>query len=693
MVSELIISEHTCALQKNKIKKIAKIGNQNEIRWNLYMRVKNKRTIGKEKMAVDGGRNVQTEQIRQAVEQMKQGEEKGFNYIYGETYNFVYSRAKLAINDEQEVQDLIQEVYVAAYRNIESLKNVESLYAWLATTIMRQGAKMANKKKNHVLLTEEHEGMFEELPDESIKLESDAIRKEDATIIRGLLERLPAEQKSAVVSFYYDGLKVEQIADATKTSAGTIKKRLYLARKHLQEYITDLERKEGVKLRGFGASVLILAVKMLLEENTLSTVSAQGIYNQVCSEVGIKASALAFQSAQAGATTMAGADTTTGLGKGIKTGLTEQMKGQGTGMNKLVNKLAALGKVKIAAIATGVVAVAGAGTATGVYLHHQSVVKEAQAEEKQQKEEQAKAEEKEALLADLTKRYEKATELRDNLILEDSVINILNRDFNTIKTALDDKTADSDTEKTMKTLEKNLEGYRQQNEQYLTEQRMAIMDYHNEMVPQESQDAWDKLLSEYQELFDAVKYKDANAKLAEVNTAIMAFFTQNATEVASNDTSDASAENGNGSATTGNGSGNNGNGNGNSGSGNSGSGNSGNGNTGSGNNNGGNGNTGNGGTSTPETPVEQSTGNGWSQEERNIMSAIYADWFNFVYTDEEARAQLASRLPGRTCTLVHYPPEQSAEAAALWDGLDRNVYSVTGRADDPIYGSYFIYGR
>ena len=303
------------------------------------------------------------------------------------------------------------------------------------------------------------------------------------------------------------------------------------------------------------------------------------------------------------------------------------------------------------------------------------------------------------------------------MILEDSVINILNGDFNTIKTALDDKTADSDTEKTMKTLEKNLEGYRQQNEQYLTEQRMAIMDYHNEMVPQESQDAWDKLLSEYQELFDAVKYKDANAKLAEVNTAIMAFFTQNATEVASNDTGDASAENGNnnnngnagnssnsgngagnghngnGSATTGNGSGNNGNGNGNSGSGNSGSGNSGNGNTGSGNNNGGNGNTGNGGTSTPETPVEQPTGNGWSQEERNIISAIYVKWANFEYTDDEAQAQLAAQLPGRTCTLVHYPPERNAEAEELWRSLDENVYCVTGKISDDVDGTYFIYGR
>ena len=127
--------------------------------------------------------------------------------------------------------------------------------------------------------------------------------------------------------------------------------------------------------------------------------------------------------------------------------------------------------------------------------------------------------------------------------------------------------------------------------------------------------------------------------------------------------------------------------------GNSGSGNSGNGNTGSGNNNGGNGNTGNGGTSTPETPVEQPTGNGWSQEERNIISAIYVKWANFEYTDDEAQAQLAAQLPGRTCTLVHYPPERNAEAEELWRSLDENVYCVTGKISDDVDGTYFIYGR
>ena len=81
--------------RKIKLKNFKKVKPKRNPVELIYMRVKNKRTIGKEKMAVDGGRNVQTEQIRQAVEQMKQGEEKGFNYIYGETYNFVYSRAKL----------------------------------------------------------------------------------------------------------------------------------------------------------------------------------------------------------------------------------------------------------------------------------------------------------------------------------------------------------------------------------------------------------------------------------------------------------------------------------------------------------------------------------------------------------------------------------------------------------------------
>lgn len=653
---------------------------------------------------MNGEKNMQKEEMRQAIEWMKQGEEKGFNYIYGETYNFVYSRARLAINDEQEVQDLIQEVYVAAYRNIKSLKNSDSLYAWLATITMRQGASMIRKKKNYVLLSEENQGMFEEIPDESVELENDAIVKENAGILKGLLEKLSPEQKSAMVSFYYDGLKVEQIAELTETSAGTIKSRLHLARKRLQEYIVELEKKEDCSLRGFSAPLLLLAIRMLLEETTLSKASAQGIYNQVCTQVGMQASTLAFQSAGAGNIAMANSGETAGLGNGWKTGLTGQMKGQGTGMNKLLGKLAGLGKVKIAAIVTGTVVVAGVGTATGVYVRQQAQEKEVQAQaelekEKKAEEQETKKKEQEALSADIAKRYEKAEELRDNLILEDAVIEILNRDFTAIKTALDEKSVDDKTEETLITLEKNLEGYRKQNEQYLTEQRNAITDYHNKMFPQEYQEAWDKILAEYQDLFDTVKYKDANAKLAEVNAGIMAFLQENTNEnpveVADNGTQGATGNGTSGNANAGNNSSNGSSGNNNAGSG-SGNGNSNSG-TGNGNNsNGGNGNTNSTPSSEPTAPTEEpaQSGNGWSQAEWEAMNMIAFNWFNYVYDDAGAQAQLAAQLPGRSCTLVHYPPEQRDEAKALWNGLDSNVYEKSQFLDGgDTYGAWFIYGK
>lgn len=653
---------------------------------------------------MNGEKDMQKKELRQAIELMKQGEEKGFNYIYGETYNFVYSRARLAINDEQEVQDLVQEVYVAAYRNIQSLKDADSLYAWLGSITMRQGAKMANRKKKHVLLSEEKQGMFEEIPDESVKLESDAISKENAVILKELLEKLSPEQKSVIVSFYYDGLKVEQIAEMTETSAGTIKSRLHLARKRLQEYIVELEKKERCSLRGFSAPLLLLAMKMLLEETTLSKASAQGIYNQVCTQVGVKASALAFQSTGAGNIVMANSGKTAGMGNEWKMGLTGQMKGQGTGMNKLFGKLAGLGKVKLASIAVGVVVVAGVGVGTGVYVHNQAQVEEAQAKlnkEEKKEEQDAKEKEQEALLAELTERYEKAEELRDNLILEDAVIEILNRDFTTIKTALDEKSADEKTEETMTTLEKNLEGYRKQNEQYLTEQRNAITDYHNEMFPQENQEIWDKLLAEYQELFDTVKYKDANAKLAEVTAGIMAFLQENTNEnpveVADNGTQGTTE---NGTSGNANGGDNSSNGNGGSGNGNPGSGSgNGNNNSGTGNgtsSNGGNGSSGSTSGTEPTAPTEEpaQTGNGWSQEEWEAMNMIAFNWFNFVYDDAGAQAQLAAQLPGRTCTLVHYPPEQREEARALWNSLDSNVYEKSQFLDGgDTYGAWFIYGK
>ena len=50
--------------------------------------------------------------MENAVWQMKQKEEGGLNYIYSQTYNFIYLRAKSILKNEEDIKLFMQTVYV-----------------------------------------------------------------------------------------------------------------------------------------------------------------------------------------------------------------------------------------------------------------------------------------------------------------------------------------------------------------------------------------------------------------------------------------------------------------------------------------------------------------------------------------------------------------------------------------------------
>ena len=52
--------------------------------------------------------------LKRAIEQMKNGEEKGFNKVYSATYNRVYFRAKQIMKKEEDAEDLTQIVIAEA---------------------------------------------------------------------------------------------------------------------------------------------------------------------------------------------------------------------------------------------------------------------------------------------------------------------------------------------------------------------------------------------------------------------------------------------------------------------------------------------------------------------------------------------------------------------------------------------------
>lgn len=291
--------------------------------------------------------------LKKAIEQMKNGEEKGFNEVYSATYNRVYFRARQIMKKEEDAQDLTQIVFTEAYKSIHTLQASEALYSWLDGITYNQGMKIYRKRKE-VLLTEDAEGIFDALESNDISSmpELTADQKATADIIREIIEELPELQKTAVVAYYFDGLKVEQIAELMECSANTIKSRLNYARKYIRGRVEEKEKKEGYRLHVVALPVFWYAIKLMADKTTLTAQTAQEIYCGACRNVGLQATSISAKGA---------GEVTGGAESAEETGRAEAAKAAGRAAAGMT-KSASFSTAAKAVIIAGIIGAAGLGT-------------------------------------------------------------------------------------------------------------------------------------------------------------------------------------------------------------------------------------------------------------------------------------------------------------------------------------------
>lgn len=225
------------------------------------------------------------ESLNVAIDKLRQGDQQGFRIVYDETHNYVYTRARMLLNNEADANDLVQEVYINAYRYIGSLQENQKIYAWLGGIAFNQATKILRKNKD-VLIKEEDE-IFDTIVDlDPDKQPENAIEKDaSAKLLLELIEQLPEVQKSILMAYYYDEMSVKEIAEAFECSEGTIKSRLNYARKGLKTSIRDMEKRDGIKLYSCSLPLLLLAFHYLTDEYHMEPTAANAVYQNCVSSI------------------------------------------------------------------------------------------------------------------------------------------------------------------------------------------------------------------------------------------------------------------------------------------------------------------------------------------------------------------------------------------------------------------------
>ena len=159
-----------------------------------------------------------------------------FQSIYEEHGGYVRKTVYWLVHDDA-VDDVVQDVFIRVWRNIDRFRNESSLRTWMYRICVNAAHEHFRRSPRVAEETKIHEP---ELPAH----DEDALSMHE--VIRKAILRLPAKQKSVFVLFYKQELSLEEIAESLGIPLGTAKSRLFNARnafiEHLKRNGVDYEK-------------------------------------------------------------------------------------------------------------------------------------------------------------------------------------------------------------------------------------------------------------------------------------------------------------------------------------------------------------------------------------------------------------------------------------------------------------------
>ncbi len=156
------------------------------------------------------------------------GEHQAFETLVRRWERPVFSLAYRLTGSDEEAQDVCQETFLAAFRNLSSFRGEAKFSSWLYRIALNAcHSRQRRRTADHVSLEEQTEANGFDPPAPTNAVDEDLLRHEQAQLVRRALAALPAEMRQVIVMKEYEGLKLHEIADVLGIPVSTVKTRLY----------------------------------------------------------------------------------------------------------------------------------------------------------------------------------------------------------------------------------------------------------------------------------------------------------------------------------------------------------------------------------------------------------------------------------------------------------------------------------
>jgi len=172
---------------------------------------------------------------RSLVERARSGDQHAFETLVRTRLDAVYRTAYAILGDHADAQDATQEAFVAAWRNLGSLRDPDRFDAWFGR-ILTNACRMSLRHRRDARA---HDG---ELPDDVPDPAYLNVPATSSDRFHRAFERIPVEQRALLVGRHLDDRSIPDLAAELGVPEGTVKSRLFTARVALRRALEEDDR-------------------------------------------------------------------------------------------------------------------------------------------------------------------------------------------------------------------------------------------------------------------------------------------------------------------------------------------------------------------------------------------------------------------------------------------------------------------
>lgn len=161
---------------------------------------------------------------RELVGQVARGNGRAFRALYERYADRVFRYALTLLRNRHLAEEVVQETMVAVWNGADKFEGRSQVSTWIFGIA-----------RHHAYRIGRGEVKGERVPDEEGESPDPALMVEQEVRVQRAVAGLPPDQREVVFLAFYAGLPYEEIARVQGVSEGTVKSRMFHAKKRLAE--------------------------------------------------------------------------------------------------------------------------------------------------------------------------------------------------------------------------------------------------------------------------------------------------------------------------------------------------------------------------------------------------------------------------------------------------------------------------